>query len=171
MVIIHFFRNWLFSQSVNCKYLHSGTKSSGWLRYCLRRITKYKSEYKLCAEKPTTKFPGSNAVDFFQGNSWVSRDVIISLGVKSMHSHRREIVFHCTCWPCVWQQICAISWDFFTPVQHNHQYICGWPPLRLTAKYPSETQEYKYIQHFTNFARLCFPYFTTFRNRLSLQFY
>ena len=28
--------------------------------------------------------------------SWVSRDVAISLGVnsKSMHSHRREIVFH-----------------------------------------------------------------------------
>ena len=76
--------------------------------------------------------------------SWVSRDVIISLGVNSklMHSHRREIVFHCMCWPCVWQQICTISWDFFTPVRHNHQYILGWPPLRLTAKYPSETQEY-----------------------------
>ena len=28
---MHFFRNLLFSQSVNCKYLHSGTKSSGWL--------------------------------------------------------------------------------------------------------------------------------------------
>ena len=43
--------------------------------------------------------------------SWISRDVIISLGVnsKSMHSHRREIVFHCVCRPCVWQQICAIS--------------------------------------------------------------
>ena len=56
--------------------------------------------------------------------SRVSRDVIISLGVnsKSMHSHR-EMVFHCMCWPCVWQQICATSWDFFTPVQHNHQYI------------------------------------------------
>ena len=73
--------------------------------------------------------------------SWVSRDVIISLGVnsKSMHSYRREIVFHCMCWLCVWQQICAISWDVFTPVQHNHQYILGWPPLRLTAMYPSET--------------------------------
>ena len=35
--------------------------------------------------------------------SWVSCDVIISLGVnsKSMHSHQREIVFHCMCWPCV----------------------------------------------------------------------
>ena len=35
----------------------------------------------------------------FFPNSWVSRDVIISLGVnsKSMHSHRREIVFHCMC--------------------------------------------------------------------------
>ena len=77
------------------------------------------------------------------GYSWVSRDVIILLGVnsKSMHSDLREIVFHCMCWPCVWQQMCAISWDFFTPVQHNHQYILGWPPLRLTAKYPSETQE------------------------------
>ena len=32
-IIIHFFRNWLFSQSTNSKYLHSGTKSSGWLRY------------------------------------------------------------------------------------------------------------------------------------------
>ena len=32
-------------------------------------------------------------------NSWVSRDVIISLGVnsKSMLSHRRDIVFHCMC--------------------------------------------------------------------------
>ena len=76
-------------------------------------------------------------------NSWVSRDVIISLGVnsKSMHSHRREIVFYIMCWPCVWQQICAISWDLFTPLQHNHRYILGWPPLRLTAKYPSETHE------------------------------
>ena len=76
-------------------------------------------------------------------NSWVSRDVIISLGVnsKSMHRHRKEIVSHRMCWSCVCQQICAISWDFFTPVQHNHQYILGWPPLRLTAKYPSETQE------------------------------
>ena len=80
---------------------------------------------------------------FKHSYSWVSRDVIISLGVnsKSMHSHRREIVFHCMCWPCVWQQICAISWDLFTPLQHNHEYILGWPPLRLTAKYPSETQE------------------------------
>ena len=33
------------------------------------------------------------------GYSWVSRDVIILLGVnsKSMHSHLREIVFHCMC--------------------------------------------------------------------------
>ena len=30
---------------------------------------------------------------------------------------------------------------FFTPVQHNHQYILVWPPLRLTAKYPNESQE------------------------------
>ena len=35
IIIIHFFRNLLFSRSVNCKYLHSGTKSSGWLRYCV----------------------------------------------------------------------------------------------------------------------------------------
>ena len=36
---------------------------------------------------------------FIVVNSWVSRDVIISLGVntKSMHSHRGEIVFHCMC--------------------------------------------------------------------------
>ena len=33
ITIIQFFRNGLFSQSVNCEYLHSGTKSSGWLRY------------------------------------------------------------------------------------------------------------------------------------------
>ena len=66
---------------------------------------------------------------------------------KSMHSHRRKIVFYCMCWPCVWQQICAISWDFFTPVRHNHQYILGRPPLRLTAKYPSETQEYIEVTH------------------------
>ena len=47
------------------------------------------------------------------------------------------------CWPFVWQQICAISWDLFTPVWYNHQYILGWPPLRFTAKCPSETQEYE----------------------------
>ena len=35
IIIIHFFRNWFFSQSMNTwKYLHSGTKSSDWLRYC-----------------------------------------------------------------------------------------------------------------------------------------
>ena len=89
------------------------------------------------------KYLVSYIIDLSYVYSWVSRDVIISLGInsKSMHSHRREIVFHCMCWPCVWQQICAISWVFFTSVQHNHQYILGWPPLRLTAKYPSETQE------------------------------
>ena len=43
IIIIHFFRNWLFSQSVNCKYLLSGTKSSGWLRYCRNII--YSSKY------------------------------------------------------------------------------------------------------------------------------
>ena len=38
-------------------------------------------------------------VTLFIVNSWVSRDVIISLEVntKSMHSHRGEIVFHCMC--------------------------------------------------------------------------
>ena len=30
IIIIHFFKNWLFSQSMNT---HSGIKSSGWLRY------------------------------------------------------------------------------------------------------------------------------------------
>ena len=34
ITIIHFFTNWLFSQSVKSNYMHSGTKSSGWLRYC-----------------------------------------------------------------------------------------------------------------------------------------
>ena len=34
IIIIHCFRNWFFSQSVNTKYLHSGTKSSAWLRFC-----------------------------------------------------------------------------------------------------------------------------------------
>ena len=34
IIIIHFFRNWLFLRSINTKILHSGTKSSGWLRYC-----------------------------------------------------------------------------------------------------------------------------------------
>ena len=29
IIIMHFFRNWLFLQSVNCKYLYSGSKSSG----------------------------------------------------------------------------------------------------------------------------------------------
>ena len=35
ITIFHFFRNRLFSQSVNCEYLHSGNKSQGRLRYCL----------------------------------------------------------------------------------------------------------------------------------------
>ena len=39
ITIIHCFRNGLFSQSVNCEYLHSGTKSSGWLRYCTQTIS------------------------------------------------------------------------------------------------------------------------------------
>ena len=51
IIIIHFFRNWWFSQSVNCKYLHSGTKSSGWLRYCVQpsvfRINKFSQRISL----------------------------------------------------------------------------------------------------------------------------
>ena len=76
--------------------------------------------------------------------SWVSRDVINFTGVNSklIHSHRREITFHCMCWPFVCQQICAIFWDLFTPVQHNHHYILGSPTLRFTTKCPSETQEF-----------------------------
>ena len=43
--------------------------------------------------------PYLNNKNFTFEYSWVSRDVIISLGVnsKSTHSHRREIVFHCMC--------------------------------------------------------------------------
>ena len=48
----------------------------------------------------------------------------------------------CMCGFCVWQQICAISCDLFTSVQHFHQYILDWPPLKFTAKCLSETQEY-----------------------------
>ena len=46
---------------------------------------------------------GNSSRQFTDGfaaeNSWVSRDVIISLEVnsKSMQSHRREIAFHCMC--------------------------------------------------------------------------
>ena len=43
IIIIHFFRNWWFSQSVNWKYLHSGTKSSG-LQHAdisLQQVCKY----------------------------------------------------------------------------------------------------------------------------------
>ena len=82
--------------------------------------------------------PGAATVLWFHVTSWISLEV----NSKSIHSHRRKIVFYCRCWPCVWQQICAISWDFFSLVHHNNQYILGWPTLRLTAKYPSETQEY-----------------------------
>ena len=51
--------------------------------------------------------------------------------------------FHCMCCPCVWQQKCAFSWDLLAPVQYNHQYILGWPPLRITEKGSSETQEHR----------------------------
>ena len=35
IIVIHFFRNWLFLQSMNIKILHSGIhKSTSWLRYC-----------------------------------------------------------------------------------------------------------------------------------------
>ena len=37
---------------------------------------------------------------------------------------------------------------FFHSSTDNHQYILGWPPLRLTAKYPSETQEYIHSQNY-----------------------
>ena len=56
IIIIHFFRNLLFSQSVNCRYLHSGTKSSGLLRYCTSYVfikcyllEKNHSKYKINA--------------------------------------------------------------------------------------------------------------------------
>ena len=49
------------------------------------------------------------------------------------------------CWSCLWQQMCVISWDLLAPVQYNHQYILGWPPLRITEKGSSETQELKLI--------------------------
>ena len=41
IIIIHFFRDLLFSQSVNCEYLHSGTKSPGWLRYCMHSFQNF----------------------------------------------------------------------------------------------------------------------------------
>ena len=41
IVIMHFFKNWLFSQSVSCKYLQSGTKSSGWLCYCRSAVNNW----------------------------------------------------------------------------------------------------------------------------------
>jgi hypothetical protein len=47
IIIIHFFRNWLFHSQWTIKYLHSGTKSSGWLRYCVWWKT-------LHGEKPST---------------------------------------------------------------------------------------------------------------------
>ena len=46
IIIIHCFRNWFFSQSVNCKYFHSGTKSSGWLRYWMWSMKKAKLSQK-----------------------------------------------------------------------------------------------------------------------------
>ena len=42
--------------------------------------------------------------------------------------------------------MCLILWDLLTPVQHDNQYILGWPPLRFTRKCPSETQEYVNMQ-------------------------
>ena len=76
-------------------------------------------------------------------DSWVSRDVINFTGgqlqIDTLSSDWKN--FHYMCWPCVWQQMRAISWDLLAPVQYNHQYILGWPPLRITEKGSSETQE------------------------------
>ena len=36
----------------------------------------------------------------------------------------------------------AISNHLLTSVHHERQYSWGWPPLRFTAKWHSETQEY-----------------------------
>ena len=88
-------------------------------------------------------YSGKARVNLLLAYSLDSRDAINSTGGQLQIDTQswREIIFHCTCWPFVWQQICAISWDLFTQVQYNHQYILGWPPLRFTAKCPSEAYE------------------------------
>ena len=43
IIIVYFLTNWLFSESVNSTYLHSGTKSSGWLRYWLLHSEKLRA--------------------------------------------------------------------------------------------------------------------------------
>ena len=48
ITIVHFFKNWLFSQSTNCKYLHSGIKSCGWLRHSTWQFPNLLSEHKGC---------------------------------------------------------------------------------------------------------------------------
>ena len=59
--------------------------------------------------------------------SWVSRGVIISLGVnsKSMHGHRREIVFTVCVDLELGSKYVQFREIYLTLVQHNHQYILG----------------------------------------------
>ena len=77
--------------------------------------------------------------------SWVSRDVINFLGInsKSIHSHWKEILFHCMCWSFLAANMYNLV-RFVHSGTCNYQYILGtgWPPLRFTAKCPSKTQEY-----------------------------
>ena len=75
--------------------------------------------------------------------SWISRDIInltrgqLQIDTLSLEGNFSLYMFD------LWQQICAISWHLFTPVQYNHQHILGWPPLRFAARCPGETQEFR----------------------------
>ena len=55
--------------------------------------------------------------------SWVSRDVKNITGSQLQIDTQlsKGKILHCVCGFCVWQQICAISCDLFTSVQHNHE--------------------------------------------------
>ena len=65
--------------------------------------------------------PSSILMPVLLFNSWVSRDVINFTGgqlqIDTLSSDWKN--FHCMCWPCVWQQMCAISWDLLAPVQSS----------------------------------------------------
>jgi hypothetical protein len=51
---------------------------------------------------------------------------------KTKHSYQSESIVRFMYYLCVWWQIHGISYYFLTPVQHKHQYIWGWSPVRFT---------------------------------------
>ena len=59
------------------------------------------------------------------------------------------------CCPCVWQQMCAISWDLLAPVQYNHQYIWVDPHSELLEKVPVKPKNTVFSECYHTRAPVC----------------